>query len=122
MNNISIDYYFYSIPHSAQADATALLAYTGVLNSLSGKYQLFISTVYVESNDCANFENAQSVKMTAYVMNTKKDLLVCTESQGIFKQCYAELALLFSSFLKIRNDAVYLVTHPTPNVDKLLNE
>jgi hypothetical protein len=49
MDNISTDYFAHDINPRCQTEAHLLLASTGLLNSVSGKYKIYIASSVVEN-------------------------------------------------------------------------
>ncbi|WP_205663361.1 nucleotide pyrophosphohydrolase [Alteromonas facilis] len=120
MEKLTSDYFCFSIPQSVQSDAALLLGMAGVLNSVSGRFKLFIKSIYIEPGDLPMFENIQQVEMVAKVLVDNADSLVEFAAIGSLSQCYNYLVVQFSSFLSEYEDSIYLITHKIPVLEDLM--
>ncbi|MGS2721018.1 nucleotide pyrophosphohydrolase [Paraglaciecola aestuariivivens] len=122
MTNIASDYFLFGIPQAAQTDAVLLLATSGLLNSVSGKIQMFVDSVCIDQNALPMFENVQRMSMTATVEFVDSEQSVKFDALGSPAQCYENLVFKFSQLLKQHNDEIYLTAHAVPTVEDLLED
>lgn len=120
MNRIASDYFCFGIPHAAQENALLLLATSGVLNSVSGRFKVFIESIRTEEENQLVFENAQRMEMIAKVEFANHDSLVRFDAIGSPAQCYAHLINQFNELLKEYGYEIYLESHHTPTMEELM--
>lgn len=118
-NQISEDYFLHRIKPDYQKEANVLLAITGVLNSLSGKYTLAIISCTMEPIALSTM-NTQKCHYQASVIN-QDDVVVDTFNyEGSPNQCFEYLAHCFEVFLTKHEDQIYLKQHDELIQDKML--
>jgi len=111
MNKLSEDYFSHRIKPEYQTEANILLATTGVLNSISGNYKLFISSTSVQHEDELFFDNIQRFNMTAIVIENGTNNILKFEGLGSPNQCYEYIAKKFELLLEENEDSIYLIQH-----------
>jgi Tol biopolymer transport system component len=110
MDNISTDYFAHDINPRCQTEAHLLLASTGLLNSVSGKYKIYIASSVVENINGPEFENFQRFTMIATI-GDKNQAIKTMDAMGSPNQCYKYFSDQFSRFLATHDDEIYLTRH-----------
>ncbi|WP_258808291.1 nucleotide pyrophosphohydrolase [Pseudidiomarina sp. CB1] len=121
MNKIVSDYFCCQIPKSVQEDPLLLLAMSGVLNSVSGKFKMYIESIRVEEESQLIFENTKRIKVTTKVEFANHDSLVRFNAIGSPAQCYAHVVDQFTKFVKEYDDKIYLQSHDIPSMEELMD-
>ena len=119
-NQISEDYFLHRIKPEYQNEANVLLATTGVLNSTSGNYKLFISSTSVEHEDKLSFQNIQRFNMLATVIDKGTNNILKIEGFGSPNQCFEYIIDEFEQLLKQNEDQIYLKQHDELTLDDIL--
>lgn len=123
MERIASDYFCFRIPRAAQENAVLLLATSGVLNSASHRYKLFIESVKMEQKKQLMFDNAQGMKMVARLVTSESgDTITRFKTKGSPAQCYTNFVSKFIAFLKKHNDSIYLKSHEEPTLEELMEK
>lgn len=120
MNRIASDYFCFGIPQEAQKDALLLLATSGVLNSASGKFKMYIETIRTEEENQLMFENAQRMEMIAKIEMANHHSLVRFDAIGSPAQCYAHLINQFQELLNEYEDEIFLQRQAIPSMEELM--
>ena len=117
-SQVSEDYFLHRIKPEYQDEANVLLATTGVLNSLSGKYTLVIISCTIEPVALSSM-NHQHCFYKASVVN-QDDVVVDTfECKGSPNQCFEYLAHRFEQLLTEHEAQIYLKQHDEFTVDDI---
>lgn len=106
--DIESDYFCFAIPPEAQCRADLLLATSGVLNSSSGRFKMFINKVSIKNDKFPMFANSQRMKIKARVITNDHELIDKFDALGSPNQCYQYLLRQFIRLLKDHNDSIYL--------------
>lgn len=122
MDSIADDYFIHGIPPACQTNARLLLATTGLLNTVSGNYKLYITSTKVENQGWLTCDNIQTFVMTAAIIDSDNQVIEKLEAIGSPYQCYNYLTLSFESFLKPLNDEIYLKLHTSSDLEKRIND
>ena len=118
-NQLPEDYMLHRIKPEYQNKANVLLATTGVLNSLSGKYTLAIISCSMEQAVLSSM-NHQHCYYKASVVN-QDDVVVDTfNCEGSPNQCFEYLAHRFEQLLTGHEDQIYLKQHAELTLDDIL--
>jgi len=118
-NQIPEDYFLHRIKLEYQKEANVLLATTGVLNSLSGKYTLAIISCIMEPVALSSM-NHQHCSYKASVVN-QDDVVVDTfNCKGSPNQCFEYLVDCFEQLLTKHEDQIYLKQHHELTLDDIL--
>ena len=118
-NQVSEDYFLHRIKPDYQKEANVLLATTGVLNSLSGKYTLAITNCTMEPVTLSSM-NHQHCLYKASVIN-QDDVVVDTfNCEGSPNQCFEYLAHCFEQLLTEHEDQIYLKQHDELTLEDIL--
>ncbi len=119
INNISEDYFLHRVKGEYQNEANILLAITGVLKSLSGKYTLAITSCTMDTIVLSSM-NYQHCFYKASVVN-QDDVVVDTfNCEGSPNQCFEYLAHCFEQLLTENEDQIYLKQHDELILDDIL--
>lgn len=117
-NQVSEDYFLHRIKPEYQKEANILLATTGVLNSLSGKYTLAITNCTMKPVALSSM-NYQHCLYKASVIN-QDDVVVDTfNCEGSPNQCFEYFAHCFEQLLTDHEDQIYLKQHDELTVDDI---
>lgn len=119
MNNLTEDYFAHRIKPEYQKEANVLLATTGVLNSASGEYTLFITKCTIEPVALSSM-NIQKCHYQASVINQDDvvvDTFIC---KGSPNQCFEYLVHCFEKLLTEHEDQIYLKQHDELTLDDIL--
>tara|TARA_R110000744_G_scaffold26224_1_gene64705 strand:- start:7584 stop:8336 length:753 start_codon:yes stop_codon:yes gene_type:complete len=118
-NQLPEDYMLHRIKPEYQNKANVLLATTGVLNSLSGKYSLAIISCTMKPVALSSM-NHQHCLYKASVIN-QDDVVVDTfNCEGSPNQCFEYLAHRFEQLLTGHEDQIYLKQHAELTLDDIL--
>ncbi|WP_198559799.1 nucleotide pyrophosphohydrolase [Colwellia sp. 12G3] len=118
-NQLPEDYMLHRIKPEYQNKANILLATTGVLNSLSGKYTLAITNCTMKPVALSSM-NHQHCLYKASVIN-QDDVVVDTfNCEGSPNQCFEYLAHRFEQLLTGHEDQIYLKQHAELTLDDIL--
>jgi NTP pyrophosphatase (non-canonical NTP hydrolase) len=118
--DIESDYFCFAITPEAQYKADLLLATSGVLNSNSKSFKMFISKVNIKSKKTPMFSNAQRIKVTANVIASNHKLIEKFHTLGSPMQCYQYLAQQFEQFLGEHSDTIYLSISKHKTEEKIM--
>jgi hypothetical protein len=117
MNNIQTDYYFHGVEPKYQTDPHLILGLMGLLNSVSGTSKLFIANAISLSTALPMFENGQTFKILAKVVNKEMEIVCEFESSGTLSQCYRYIVFQYSTYLKTLNDSIFIDKQDAVYVD-----
>ncbi|WP_019027537.1 nucleotide pyrophosphohydrolase [Colwellia piezophila] len=114
------DYMLHRITPEYQQEANVLLATTGVLNSVSGKYTLVIVNCTIEPVALSSM-NTQKCHYQASVVNQDDVLVETFRCQGSPNQCFEFLVHCFKQLLAEKEDQIYLKQHAELTLEDILH-
>lgn len=107
MKNLDIDYHFYGVSPHLQTNPAHVFALLGVLHSHSEDYLVYLSHINVDLPHAPNFQNAQTIKLTAIICDKQFMPIETLIFRGVPAQCYESVSREFAKFLTKYNDRVY---------------
>lgn len=117
-NQLSEDYFLHRIKPEYQKEANILLATTGVLNSVSGKYTLAITNCIIEPVALSSM-NHQHCFYQASIVNQDDVLVETITCEGSPNQCFEYFVHKFEQLLVEQGDTVYLKQHEELTLDDI---
>lgn len=107
MKNLHIDYHFYGISPHLQTNPAHIFALLGVLHSHSEDYVVYLSHIDVDVSHAPNFQNAQTIKLTATICDREFMPIETMVTDGVPAQCYEAVSRQFAKFLTKYNDKIF---------------
>ena len=112
MSTVKTDYCYSRIPVVCQQDPRLVLALMGVLNSSTGRYQLFYSSICVEREDRLYYENRQQFRYVATLVDRAgHSVLKRLDTKGCPLLASEYFCAEFERFLLKRRDTIYTDVH-----------
>jgi NTP pyrophosphatase (non-canonical NTP hydrolase) len=118
-NQVSEDYFLHRIKPEYQTEANVLLATTGVLNSLSGKYTLAIINCTIAPVVLSSM-NIKTCHYQASIVNQDNVVIETLRSEGSPNQCFEYFVYKFEQLLAECDDQIYLKQHDELTLDDIL--
>jgi len=118
-NQLPEDYFLHCIKREYQKEANVLLATTGVLNSLSGKYTLAIISCTIEPVALSSM-NHQHCFYQASIVNQDDVLVESITCEGSPNQCFEYFVHKFERLLEHNDDQIYLKQHAELTVEDIV--
>lgn len=121
MNSKRLDYFGFRLQPNYQEDAVIVMLTTGVLDSCSGDFKLFIAKSCVAEEETLAFDNNQSFKQTACIINRNRQTLRTIDATGAPIQCSRYFVSQFSQFLSDRGETIFQETlQPISSFEELI--